>query len=82
MLDGLTAVMLVAWLIHNFNAGEQMYSIGKVDDRVDYGLAGSSSCSCSTKEEVAVLDCEPDRLLISAQDVGIISIEFVGPNIY
>ena len=79
MLDALTAVMLVVWLIHNFNAGEQIYSTGKVDGRVAYGLAGwlagSSGCSCCIKEEVAVLESELERLLNSAHNVGIISIK-------
>lgn len=79
---------LLRWcfsLGHHFPAGQQMYSSGKVDGRVDYGLAGSSSRSCSTKEEGAALDSELDRLFISAQDVGIISIitkKFEELNIY
>lgn len=33
----------------HFTAGQQVYSTGKVDGRVDYGLAGSPSCSCRSK---------------------------------
>lgn len=69
MLDGLIAVMLSVWLSPRLNAGEQSTLQGKADGRVDCGLAAAALRSSGCK-----LDFKLDRMLISAQVVGIIII--------
>lgn len=67
MLDALIAVMPSLWLSHTLNAGEQRTLEGKVDGRVDCGLAAAALRSGGCK-----LDFKLDRLLISPKVVGII----------